>query len=101
MANGNYSLVEGLWGNGKYTFRKIRPEDEDKIIKHIQDYFLRDEPTSKLLGYSDEYASEFEALARKLMKDDLSFWVEDNETGDVSLNHRYYLLVQGKCDYTL
>ncbi|ODM97588.1 Dopamine N-acetyltransferase, partial [Orchesella cincta] len=78
----NYSIVEGPWG--RYTFRKVRPEDWDKVIRHIQDYFLRDEPTSKLLGYTDEYGEEFAVLVRRLFLDDLSFWVEDNETGEVA-----------------
>lgn len=83
---GHYNLVEGPWGEN-FTFRKIRPEDTDKVIKHIKDYFLRDEPTSAILGYTDEYGEEFEVIAKKLLKDDLSFWVEENKTGDVSHCH--------------
>ncbi|CAL8111442.1 unnamed protein product [Orchesella dallaii] len=79
---GNYSLIEGPWD--RYTFRKVQPQDWEKVIKHIQTYFLRDEPTSKLLGYTDEYGEEFAILAKKLFLDNLSFWVEDNETGEVA-----------------
>jgi len=79
----NYDLIEGPFGE-KYTFRRVRPEDEDKVVKHIQDYFLHDEPASKLLGYTDQYGEEFGNLARKLFKDNLSFWVEDNENGEVA-----------------
>lgn len=80
---GNESIVEGVWG--KYTFRKIRPQDVDKVIEHIKTFFLRDEPTSALLGYSEQYCKEFEVLARALIEHGLSFWAEDNDTGDVSL----------------
>jgi len=82
MSKDNYSIVEGPFG--KYTFRRVRPADWGKVIKHIQDYFLKDEPTSKLLGYTDQYGEEFAELVKMLLPDNLSFWVEDNETGDVA-----------------
>lgn len=82
----NYKIVEGLWANGKYMFRKVTPKDWDAVIEHVQKYFLHDEPTSKLLGYSDEYGKEMGEIAKKMLADDLSFLVEEVETGEVIIH---------------
>lgn len=82
MSN-NYSLVEGPWRN--FTFHRVRPEDADKVVDHVKKYFLHDEPTSKLIGYTDQFGEEFGALSYKFIKEGLSFWVEDNENGEVCL----------------
>ncbi len=53
------------------------------MIEHVQKYFLHDEPTSKLLGYSDQYGREMGEIAKKMLADDLSFLAEEVETGEV------------------
>lgn len=78
-------LVEGPFKN--FTIRRVRPQDEDKVIQHIKDCFLHDEPTSKLLGYNEEYAEEFCSIGKHFFKDNLSFWMEDNDTGEVFLKN--------------
>jgi hypothetical protein len=65
------------------VFRKIELNDWPKVIKHIQDHFMRDEPTCKLLGYSDDFGDEFEALTRQMLADDLSFLVEHKASREV------------------
>lgn len=77
----SYSLVEGSWGN--FTFHRVRPEDSDKVVDHVKKYFLRDEPISKLVGYTDEYGQEFGDIVRKVILEGLSFWVEDDNTSEV------------------
>lgn len=86
---GNWGIVEGPWGN--YTFRRVRAEDVDKVIKHIQDHFCHDEQTSALFGYTDEYGEEFGAIIRTLIPENMSFWVEHNETGEVKKIKRIIL----------
>ena len=73
--------MEGDWGD--FRFRKVQLEDWPNVIRHIQDHFMRDEPTCKLLGYSDDFADEFEALTQQMLADDLSFLVEDKATLEV------------------
>lgn len=80
----SYKIVEGEWADGRYNFRKIQPDDWDAVIEHVQKYFLHDEPTSKLLGYSDEYGEEIGAIVKKMLEHDLSFLVEETETGEVT-----------------
>lgn len=79
--SGNYHLVEGPFKN--FTVRRVRPQDIDKVTQHIKDYFLHDEPTSQLLGYSEEFGEEFCTMFRYFLPDNLSFWAEHNETGEV------------------
>ncbi|CAL8091599.1 unnamed protein product [Orchesella dallaii] len=78
----NLHLVEGPYKN--FTVRRVRPEDVEKVEQHIEDYFLHDEPTSKLSGYTEEYGNEFCHIFRHFLPDNLSFWMEDNETGEVA-----------------
>jgi len=77
----NMGIVEGSWG--EFEFRKIQPKDWERVMDHIKRNFMRDEPTCKLLGYSDDFGEDFAALAHKMLGDDLSFLVEHRETGDV------------------
>lgn len=76
-------LVEGPFRN--FTIRRIREQDVGKVIQHVKDYFLHDEPTSKLLGYTEQYGEDFCKIVKHYLKDNLSFWMEDNETGEVSI----------------
>ncbi len=76
----NLSLVEGPWGN--FTFHRVRPEDSDNVVEHVKEYFLHDEPTSKLFGYTEQFGDEFAALSRSFIKEGLSFWAED-KNGEV------------------
>ncbi|CAL8141996.1 unnamed protein product [Orchesella dallaii] len=79
----NYGLVEGYWADGKYKFRKVEPDDWNAVVEHVKTHFLHDEPTSKLLGYSDEYGNEIGEIVKKMLVDDLSFLVEETDTKKV------------------
>ncbi|CAL8091605.1 unnamed protein product [Orchesella dallaii] len=78
----NYHLIEGPIGD-KYTVRRVRCEDVEKVATHIKEYFLHDEPISKLCGYTENYGDDFIFYFKYFLADGMSFWVEDNETGEV------------------
>lgn len=81
MSEANLQLVEGPFKD--FTVRRIRPQDVDKVIQHIKEYFLHDEPPSKMLGYSDVYGDDFCHIVKYFLPDNLSLWMEHNETGEV------------------
>lgn len=81
MTEANIQLVEGPFKD--FTVRRIRPQDVDKVFEHIKEYFLRNEPPINMLGYSDEYGDEFCHIVKHFLPDNLSFWMEHNETGEV------------------
>ena len=81
MADNLSRYVEGPFKN--FTIHRIRPEDVEKVSQHIKDNFLHDEPFSKLLGYSEEYGEDFLHIFKHFLPDNLGFWMEDNETGEV------------------
>lgn len=73
--------AEGTFKN--FFIHRVRSQDVEKLCQHVKDYFLHDEPTSKLIGYSEEYGEEFCKLFKHALSDNLSFWMEDTETGEV------------------
>jgi len=81
----NYHLVEGDWKN--FTFRRIQDSDEAKVLEHLNANFLRDEPTCKLLGYTDAFAEDFSKLVHALLQDKMSFLVEDKATKEVGRHY--------------
>jgi len=78
----HYSLVEGDFKN--FRIRRIVLEDHDKVCEHIAECFLKGEPTSQLLGYSDKFAEEVNVVIRKVLPQGLSFLAEDKETGEIA-----------------
>lgn len=84
----NYKIVEGPWADGKYMFRRVQKSDYDAVVEHLQKYFLHDEPTSKLLGYSDQFGEEFGLIAKEMLADNLSFLVAEQATGEVGISHK-------------
>lgn len=83
----NYHLVEGPLGHN-FTIRRVRPQDVDKVVCHIKDHFLHDEPISQMLGYSEVYGDEFCYIFKHFLNQhQMSFWIEDNATGDVRTEH--------------
>lgn len=82
MSVENFHLVEGPYGS--FTFRRVRPQDVDKVCRHVKDHFLHDEPISNLLGYSETYGDEFIHMFKYFLSFNMTFWMEDNETGEVT-----------------
>jgi hypothetical protein len=104
FAQDNYGLVEGPWG--EFEFRKIQHRDWERVMNHIKSSFMRDEPTCKLLGYSDDFGDDMAALTYKMLADELSFLVEHRESGEVrkqtthqtflnnyNSDHRYFIFI--------
>ena len=77
--------VEGTWKN--FIFKFIEPADIPKIYDHLRNSFYRDEPVSQLLGYSEDFAKDFEKLYDAIFcfGDRLSFIAVDNTNGKVRL----------------
>lgn len=86
----NFALVEGPWKD--YSLKRVEPQDYPRVVRHVQDYFIKDEPTCGLLGYTTDFLDEMEALVRTMLGDNLSFLAEHEETGEVSLTDLLSLL---------
>lgn len=74
-------LVEGAWK--ELTFKRVEAQDYPRVVRHIQEYFMKDEPTCSLLGYTNDFGDEMEAMVRKMLAENLSFLVEHAETSEV------------------
>jgi hypothetical protein len=77
----NYHLMEGPWGD--FVFKRVKLSDWPRVIQHIQQHFMRDEPTCQLLGYTNDFGDEMEAIVRQMLGDNLSFLVEHKATEEV------------------
>jgi len=79
-----YNLIEGEW-NG-FRFRRVEPKDHAAVFDNIAQYFLRDEPTCKLFGWSEDFVADFTRLVAAMIElgDNLSFLAEDVTTNEVA-----------------
>jgi len=77
----NFSLVEGEWKD--FIFKRIEPEDYQIVLDHVVKYFLIDEPTCALLGWSIEFQKEMCTAVTTMMDDGLSFYAVDKKSREV------------------
>lgn len=75
------SKIEGNWKD--FRFRLIEEKDHPAIFEHIAQSFVRDEPTSKLLGWNKGFADDVCRVVEYFLKDNMSFLVEHVPTGKV------------------
>ncbi|OXA59312.1 uncharacterized protein LOC118434536 [Folsomia candida] len=95
-----FALVEGPWKED-YLIKRILPEDLSRVLEHVRTHFLQDEPTCNLLltqrrrrrrekeGCSNNtdqllFEEEIQSLVRIVVRDELSFLVEDVNTGELA-----------------
>lgn len=81
----NFHLVEGQWKN--FTFRRIFPSDYSSVLEHVREYFIKEEQTCVLLGYSEDFANQLIQVVQEALKDNLSFLVEHSDTKEVKSVH--------------
>lgn len=77
----NFDLVEGEWKG--LIFKRILPEDYPRVLDHVSKYFLREEPTCKLLGWTTEFGAEMSRVIREMLKHNLSFYALDPTNNEV------------------
>jgi hypothetical protein len=79
----NYHLVEGEWKS--FVFRRISRSDYRRVFNHINEYFLKEEPTCTLLGYTETFSKQMEIIITGLLDQNLSFLAESKESGEVRI----------------
>lgn len=77
----SYKEIEGDWKD--FRFRRIEPADYQAVFDHIANHFVRDEPTCKLLGWSQEFADDLNRAVELFLSQNMSFLVEHRESGKV------------------
>lgn len=77
----SYKKIEGDWKD--FRFRRILPSDHAAVFEHIANHFLRDEPTAKLLGWSQDYVDDTNRILEMFLTHGMSFLVEHRESGKV------------------
>lgn len=78
----SYKQIEGEWKD--FRFRRISPSDHDAVFEHVAQNFVRDEPTSKLLGWSQDFADDMNRVVQYFLGHGMSFLVEHKESGKVN-----------------
>lgn len=78
-----YAKVEGAYK--EFQFRRIEASDYKSVCDFVADNFLRDEPTSKLLGWSEDYVYDFNRVVERFLPQGLSFIAEHAASGKVSV----------------
>jgi hypothetical protein len=80
----NFLEVDGPWNFNKFLVRRIIPEDYSKVLEHVKQYFIKEEPTCVLLGFDNKFADQLLKVVQFIMlKDNLSLLAEDSETKEV------------------
>lgn len=79
----NFDIVEGEWKN--FVFKRITHDDHSRVLEHFRKYFLLEEPTCQLLGCTDLFVQQMEATTLGLLKDNLSFLVEEKTSKEVNI----------------
>lgn len=74
-------LVEGEWKS--FTFKMAKPEDYRKIIVHMRENFMVDEPLIKLLDYEEEDLKVLDDTILGVLHKGISFVAIENTSGDV------------------
>lgn len=77
----SYKKIEGDWKD--FRFRRIQPSDHPAVFEHIASNFVRDEPTSKLLGWSQDFADDMNRVVEFFLTHGMSFIIEHRESGKV------------------
>lgn len=79
----NISLVEGPYN--QFQFKRVERPDWPRIVTHVQEYFMQDEPTCMLLGFPHptDFSEEMGNIVQQVLGENLSFIVEHKETGEV------------------
>lgn len=77
-----YGEIEGDWKD--FRFRRILPADHEAVKEHISQHFLRDEPTSKLLGWSEDFASDMGLVVDAFLQHGMSFLAEHRQSRKVN-----------------
>lgn len=77
----SYNKIEGDWKD--FRFRRIQPADHAAVFEHLANNFIKDEPTAKLLGWSQDYVDDMNRVVEILVTHGLSFLVEHKESGKV------------------
>ena len=85
------SLIVGQWKN--FIFHKIQPHDYTKVMEHIKSYFLKEELTCKLLGYTEIFADEMTEVIFEMLGHNLSFFATDIKTNEVKMSSQLFLKV--------
>jgi len=74
--------VEGKW---KSFVLKMIDIDTDipRVLDHMRRNFYRDEPLSKLAGFDDDLADDFDVSVEKVIREGISFIAVHEETNKV------------------
>ncbi|CAG7829192.1 unnamed protein product [Allacma fusca] len=75
-------FVEGDWG--EFAFKMIDQSMAPAVMQHLRKNFYLDEPLLKLIGLSELAASELDAVATRILEDNLSFAAIEKNTGKIA-----------------
>lgn len=81
-----FEPVEGIWK--EFKIRRVLPTDYSLVLKHFCENFIRDEPTSKLLGWSEDFENDVCQVLSAILPQGMSFLAKHQQTGKVRKNIR-------------
>jgi len=74
--------IEGDWKNFKIRF--LTDEDIPLVLEHVKKYFMKDELTCQLIGYSEEFGNDMCEYVKAVLPFGLSLVVIDKDSGELA-----------------